>query len=94
MRAILFSFLAAISLFLLLDGCGSVLVPSVGEGNCRDACENYSRLGCDEAKPTPAGASCDEVCANMLDLGGFRASLSCVSSADSCERARLCEVSP
>ena len=33
-------------------------------GNCSTACANGARLGCPWASPTPAGATCQVVCAN------------------------------
>ncbi len=64
--------------------------PLPGEFTCATACEQFRYLGCSEAAPTPAGATCVEVCENAqaspapLDLG-------CIVRAGSCASARLCE---
>lgn len=64
--------------------------PQPSEFTCQAACDQFRFLGCAEAEPTPAGATCADVCANAqaspapLDLG-------CIVLSRSCAQARECE---
>jgi hypothetical protein len=56
---------------------------------CYLACQRFAQLGCDEAKPTAAGATCTQVCTNA-ESGGMSMNPSCVARAESCSIARRC----
>lgn len=60
----------------------------VGE-DCPAYCSNMQRLGCEEGKPTPNGASCLEVCKNSL-TGPVPFNTACASKAVSCEESEGC----
>lgn len=53
---------------------------------CADACKNLRELGCAEAAPTDAGATCEEVCTNAGDLP-----VACITRATTCEATESCE---
>lgn len=64
-----------------------------GSPGCEAACNRYAQLGCPEAKPTPRGASCVDVCANNED-GGISMHPDCVVRAGSCNDAKACQAIP
>lgn len=96
MRAALF---AALTLALLTLGAQcdlrptpgpspapDVYVPPVPPADCQRACARLAELGCEEAEPTDAGASCFDVCANArahLDLD-------CVTRVATCAEVGSC----
>jgi len=63
--------------------------PAPGPVTCDDVCTRLAALGCPEAQPTEAGASCAEVCENMI-AGGVGYPLECVGRAGSCAEAERC----
>ena len=60
-------------------------------GTCATACARALQLGCASAKPTAHGASCVEVCSNIMGSGVIRWNLPCRSAAASCVAADRCE---
>lgn len=64
--------------------------PGPGEFTCADACERFRFLGCEEFAPTPAGATCVEVCDNA-QASPAPLNLGCIVRAESCAQARRCE---
>lgn len=65
--------------------------PDAGDaGACELACKRFAELGCEEAKPTPGGATCVEVCTNVESSGATTLSPKCVGTAATCEQARAC----
>lgn len=58
---------------------------------CYQACAKLKALSCPEAKPTAAGATCNQVCTNN-ESGPMATSLdpSCVAKADTCDATRKC----
>lgn len=66
-----------------------------GGSGCSAACAKLARLGCPEAKPTPKGASCVEVCANTQgDSSPVSLQTDCVVRAGSCDDAKACQAIP
>lgn len=58
---------------------------------CYAACQQLAKLGCSEAKPTAAGATCTQVCMNAESSGIVSINSSCVAAASTCAKARSCE---
>jgi len=52
--------------------------------SCSSACDHQVQLGCDVGRPTPSGASCQEVCANATS-SGYDWPLQCLDSALECD---------
>lgn len=66
-----------------------------GASGCAAACAKLAQLGCPEAKPTPKGASCVEVCANTQgDSSPVSLQTDCVVRAGSCDDAKACQAIP
>jgi hypothetical protein len=60
--------------------------PPVPEASCEAVCAHWRDLGCHEAEPSPAGASCEQLCdafERYWDLG-------CMASVESCEEIERC----
>jgi hypothetical protein len=57
---------------------------------CYLACQKLASLGCPEAKPTAAGATCTQVCNNAESSGVLSMNPSCVAHAESCSIAKAC----
>lgn len=64
--------------------------PVIVQPSCLEACARFAALGCEEARPTPGGASCAEVCENAQSSPA-PLDLSCIVRSSSCAQARLCE---
>jgi hypothetical protein len=62
-----------------------------GPATCADVCQHESVLGCSGAQPTPNGASCVEVCANVQASGIISWDLVCRANAATCEDIDACE---
>ena len=56
---------------------------------CESVCSHWAELGCEEAKPTPAGASCVEVCQN-LQKGNLPEDLECQAAVATCAEIDGC----
>jgi len=54
--------------------------------SCTTACATLTRLGCDEAKPTPGGGTCIQFCENAATLP-----VACITSAATCDAANNCQ---
>jgi hypothetical protein len=63
-------------------------------GACAAACSRLAALGCPEAKPTPNGATCTDVCLNAEDSGVLSMQTDCVVQASDCPAARACAAIP
>ena len=63
-------------------------MPHGDPSECDQACSSLERLGCPEAQPTPAGASCSAVCT----ANAGRLDTSCVVRAQTIEQVRTCRV--
>ncbi len=57
---------------------------------CYLACQKLEKLGCPEAKPTAAGATCTQVCTNTESSGVISMNPECVARSSSCPIARAC----
>lgn len=67
----------------LLDAAGPM------EATCQSWCAHASFLGCDAARATASGATCEQVCSNFD--GPLQLNLACRTSALTCEAADQCE---
>lgn len=63
-----------------------------GAATCEDVCIHGRQLGCGYANPTPRGATCVEVCVDVVAGGDFTLDLECRARAATCEAAESCEV--
>jgi hypothetical protein len=68
--------------------CPDPLPPVV---TCADACANLALRRCAAAEATPGGASCIEVCENVVASGLIEWNLACRATAASCEAIDRCE---
>lgn len=57
---------------------------------CTDYCANATKLNCEESKPTPAGASCIDVCNNFTAQGIAHWNMTCRATATSCQAIDAC----
>lgn len=90
----------ALAIALLLTACGPDVWtpiappprerPDADAATCPDACARLAALDCDEAKPTPGGATCERVCRNIQESGATALDLACVVRAASCAAANAC----
>lgn len=84
-------------LLLGLPGCPKPLpnpepeptLDGAAPATCASVCAHWTDLGCEEAKPTPAGASCAEVCRN-LQQGNLPEDLECQAAVTSCDQIDDC----
>jgi hypothetical protein len=81
---------------LFAIGCPDPNVPDppldpdgAAPATCESVCAHWSELGCKEAEPTPAGASCVEVCEN-LQQGNLPDDLDCQAAVTSCAEIDDC----
>ncbi len=85
-------------LLVILCGCvSSVLVPQappppVARPSCAEACAHARELECAIGDPTPAGATCEEVCLNVETAGleDVRWPIGCVLASSTCAEADAC----
>lgn len=70
--------------------CGPPPEPDPSADTCATVCEHYRSLGCEEGEPTPAGAPCEEFCAQLLD-SDITVPAECIVESASCDEARACE---
>jgi len=60
--------------------------------SCEATCAHWEELGCAEAEPTPGGATCTEVCENVMHSGGLMYwNLDCRSVVSDCAEIDDCE---
>lgn len=79
------------AVLLLVLGCATVPPPPPsGSPSCETACARLEQLHCTAAKPTPTGASCTEVCANIESSGYVEYGVACVTNALTCDKADTC----
>lgn len=67
--------------------------PSIVDGGpatCADMCRRLDELNCPGEGTTPEGASCLEVCENLVSMA--KIDLECRARAGSCEVVDRCEV--
>jgi hypothetical protein len=66
-------------------------VADAGEDDaCARACGRLAALGCPEAEPTDAGATCVEVCRNAEASGVVTLEPDCVADAATCDDIDRC----
>ena len=64
----------------------------VPTATCAETCAHLEDLGCDEAKPSPAGESCVAICENVMASGGLMYwNLDCRVAVSSCDDIDACE---
>ena len=85
-----------VSLALLLAACCPA--PAVPESTpaleaapslCKRECAALAKLDCEEARPTPGGQTCPDVCVAAANVGSFPPA-SCVEAATTCSAASAC----
>lgn len=89
------------ALGVLLAACGcpaAVVDPDVGIGQnvaalCKRECAALAKLGCEEAKPTRGGMTCQDVCVAAAEVGAPPVP-GCVEQAKNCECAGKCRTKP
>jgi len=64
------------------------LPPDAG-ATCVDVCDHLRALGCQEAKSTQLGATCEQVCGNSATMLGW--DLSCRAAVAKCADIEGCE---
>jgi hypothetical protein len=74
---------------LLLCSCDfrEPVGPQPNPSACADACATLARLGCESAKPTDAGESCEQVCRTVEESGTITSCPAQVVRARTCEEA-------
>lgn len=75
---------------LFVAGCCAHVDNPTVEPTCADACARLTALGCEGAKPTPSGATCQQVCENAQSSGIITWDLKCVTEAGCCDAADAC----
>jgi hypothetical protein len=66
-------------------------VPPPGNATCSDVCAHYAKLGCIAAQPTAKGASCIDVCNNVVGSTYVHWDLDCRVRAVDCGEVDHCE---
>lgn len=70
--------------------------PVPADDRCSRACARLTLLaqvsesGCDAARPTEAGASCEDVCRHVLEQGTVLVDTDCILRAQTCAEADDC----
>lgn len=62
-----------------------------GPSDCRAVCAHEADLGCEAAKPTAGGASCEAICENVQRSSIIHWDLDCRARAASCAAIDRCE---
>lgn len=83
---------ASVAIVIFLWSCGPVLPPEPApapitptqEANCETMCAHLQKLGCEEGRDTPGGATCEEVCTLTIDAG-LDVHPECVVGVEKCE---------
>lgn len=65
--------------------------PGTEDADCFTVCEHLRDLGCEQAEPSPGGASCEDVCDNVQSSGVITWNLSCRASIADCNKLDHCE---
>ncbi len=58
--------------------------------DCSAACQHMRELGCEEGKPTPGGATCEDVCNNVEGSGTVTLNPACVVGISRCDQIESC----
>lgn len=88
----------ALPIALLVFGCPSTPPKppepkplEAGVPTCLSACDNMRALGCELGKPTPRGATCEDVCIRVqTENAGAGFDMACISRATTCPVADAC----
>ena len=64
--------------------------PPLSPGSCAAACAHGEAMHCAWARPTPAGATCTEVCQNAETSGELSFGPDCAVHARACDDAYAC----
>lgn len=93
--------IALIALHPPIVGCTPPMPPEIkvpppaplAPATCETACAHARELGCVVGTPTPAGATCEEVCRNVERIGHEEARwpVKCVHESTTCEQADSCQ---
>jgi hypothetical protein len=69
-----------------------IVVPDAASPpTCDGACQHMRELGCELGKPTPRGATCEQVCVRVqVENGGAGFDFACLTRAGSCADADSC----
>lgn len=70
-------------------GDGGAPEPEPHNG-CSEMCERLAELRCASANPTASGATCIEVCRNILEQGTTRVDFDCIINSRTCAEAEEC----
>jgi hypothetical protein len=57
---------------------------------CGEMCARLAELGCDAANPTPEGATCLDVCRNVVEQTTVRLNFDCIVASRTCSEAGDC----
>lgn len=85
-------------ILVAVAGCPKPVPPPVpptppdGAATCATACERMRELHCIDVEPTPEGATCDDICQNIIDSEILTWDLDCRTMATSCDEVENCEV--
>lgn len=74
-----------------LWGCPPEPVSPDSNATCKTTCDHWRSLGCEEAKPTSAGGTCEDVCLNIQGSGIISWNLPCRATVKACEDIDRCE---
>lgn len=58
--------------------------------DCDAACAHMAELGCEEAKPTPKGTTCEQVCKDIEGSGTVTLNPACVVGISRCDQVESC----
>jgi hypothetical protein len=62
-----------------------------GPATCADVCAHWAELDCDEAKDTPGGGTCEDVCIKVQTSGIVEWDLECRATVGACTLIDSCE---
>ena len=65
--------------------------PVPPSATCATVCHHWAEMSCNEAKGTPGGESCVDVCRNIQNSGVFEWNLECISTVKVCSAIDKCE---
>jgi len=60
------------------------------EPSCGQVCAHWRQLGCEEARNTAGGATCEDVCHMVTRSRVVRWDLACMATVDSCDAIDGC----
>ena len=83
-----------LALVLSCLGCGGACPTAARPcpvGTCASACANLRTLACPAGNPTPAGVSCEDVCA-AAQLNGIDFHTVCKTGATNCSTVDKCHL--